>query len=69
MQVLSDKKAFVSIDFSVISISVSIMDHGIGIPTEELEKIFKPLYRASNTYGIGWAWNRIGNRKKNCRLA
>lgn len=47
----SDKKAFVSIDYSDTSIFVSIMDHGIGIPSEDIEKIFKPLYRASNTYG------------------
>lgn len=41
------------------SIEVRIADRGIGIPEEELEKIFVPFYRASNAhhyapgYGIG----------------
>jgi signal transduction histidine kinase len=37
---------------------VTIIDHGVGIPTSDLKKIFQPLYRASNArfiqgHGIG----------------
>jgi two-component system sensor histidine kinase ArlS len=46
-----DNKAKVTIDFTSISIFVSIIDHGIGIPVEDLQNLFKPLYRGSNTSG------------------
>ncbi len=46
-----DSKAIVSIDFDPNSILVKIIDHGIGIPAEETENIFNPLYRGSNTTG------------------
>ncbi len=55
-----DNKAIVAIDFTSDDIIVSIIDHGIGIPVDEWEKIFKPLYRGSNSsgkpgHGIGLA--------------
>jgi two-component system sensor histidine kinase ArlS len=46
-----DNKAKVTIDFTSTSIFVSIIDHGIGIPGEDLQNLFKPLYRGSNTSG------------------
>ena len=46
-----DKRAKVTIDFSKDSLTVSIVDFGIGIPREDLQNIFKPLYRGSNTSG------------------
>jgi signal transduction histidine kinase len=30
---------------------LSIRDHGIGIPAAEIERVFEPYYRASNTAG------------------
>jgi signal transduction histidine kinase len=56
----SDKKAKVNIGFSKNTISIAIIDFGIGIPAEDLENIFKPLYRGNNTsgkpgHGIGLA--------------
>lgn len=33
-------------------LSVSIADEGIGIPSDQLENISKPFYRADNTYVI-----------------
>ena len=55
-----DNKATVAIDFTSDVIIVSISDHGIGIPRDEWENIFKPLYRGSNSsgkqgHGIGLA--------------
>jgi signal transduction histidine kinase len=55
-----DYKAKVTIDFTPYVIIVSIIDHGIGIPKDELANIFKPMYRGSNTtgkpgHGIGLA--------------
>jgi len=46
-----DNKARITIDFTPTSISVSILDNGIGIPKEDLQYLFKPLYRGSNTSG------------------
>ena len=34
-------------------VTVSISDHGIGIPEAERERVFERYYRASNTSGIG----------------
>jgi two-component system, OmpR family, sensor histidine kinase ArlS len=55
-----DNKAKVTIDFNPQSVQVSIIDHGIGIPKEDLAYIFKPLFRGSNAsgkagHGIGLA--------------
>jgi signal transduction histidine kinase len=47
-----NSSAKVIIDFSSSNIIVSILDYGLGIPKNELENIFKPLYRGSNTLGI-----------------
>ena len=46
-----DKKAIVKIKVMPSVIIVSIIDHGIGIPKEDLTNIFKPLFRSSNTSG------------------
>ena len=53
-----DKKAVVSIGFVDSHISLSFSDKGIGIPTEEQQKIFMPFYRSDNArqfkgHGIG----------------
>lgn len=54
----NNNKAKVKIDFNKDKILVSIIDYGIGIQKDELENIFKPLFRGSNVtnipgYGIG----------------
>jgi two-component system, OmpR family, sensor histidine kinase ArlS len=46
-----DNKARVTIGFSATTIIVSIVDHGIGIPSKDFANIFKPLFRGSNTSG------------------
>ncbi len=46
-----DKKAKVQIDFNDTAVIANVTDWGIGIPEEELEHIFKPLYRAYNVSG------------------
>ena len=56
----NDKKAKVKIDFTPYIIIVTISDNGIGIPEEDLENIFKPLFRGKNVtgkpgHGIGLA--------------
>ncbi len=56
----NDKKAKIKIDFTTIDIIVSVIDNGIGIPPDDLEHIFKPLYRGNNVggfkgHGIGLA--------------
>jgi signal transduction histidine kinase len=48
----NDKKAKVKIDFTTYTINISVIDYGIGIPKEDLENIFKPLYRSSNVSGM-----------------
>jgi two-component system, OmpR family, sensor histidine kinase ArlS len=55
-----NNNAKIDIDFSSSEIIISIVDYGIGIPIDELDNIFKPLYRGSNTssiqgHGIGLA--------------
>ncbi len=55
-----DNKAKIAIDFESDIIKIVITDFGIGIPKEDLTKIFKPLYRGSNIsgnqgHGIGLA--------------
>ncbi|MFA9392474.1 MAG: sensor histidine kinase [Prolixibacteraceae bacterium] len=48
----SNKRATVSIRSQQSGITISIIDEGIGIPTEEISMIFQPFYRAKNTIGI-----------------
>lgn len=55
-----DKKAKVKIDFTPKAIIVIIIDYGIGVEDEDIENIFKPMYRGKNTsgrpgHGIGLA--------------
>jgi two-component system sensor histidine kinase ArlS len=55
-----NKKAKITIDFDSSSIIITIVDHGIGIPINEIDNIFKPLFRGSNAtsvkgHGIGLA--------------
>lgn len=46
-----NKKATVKIDFDEKFTMIQISDSGIGIPEEEIEFIFQPLYRARNVKG------------------
>ena len=39
----------VTISFSELNVQISIKDHGIGIPKQDLKSLFEPFYRASNT--------------------
>lgn len=48
----SDNTAFVTIDFTGTAIQVQVKDNGIGIPADELDKIFEPFYRASNSHSV-----------------
>lgn len=54
----SDKRAEVRIAFDEKNCTVRVKDNGIGIPEDELQRIFEPLHRAKNAstfkgYGIG----------------
>lgn len=54
----SEKRAEVRIGFNDKSCFVRVIDKGIGIPDDEKQRIFEPLYRAKNAtafrgYGIG----------------
>jgi len=56
----NEKRAKITIDSSNNELIVSIIDHGIGIPKDDLTNIFKPLFRGKNTsgnqgHGIGLA--------------
>lgn len=42
----------VTVDSAADQFSITVEDHGIGIPAPELEKIFEPFFRASNTLNI-----------------
>jgi two-component system sensor histidine kinase ArlS len=53
-----NKKAFVKISFNDKYVIIKFDDNGIGIPEEDIVKIFNPLYRAENAkqtkgHGIG----------------
>lgn len=55
-----DKKVEISITCSGSNIIITFEDKGIGIPPEEIDKIFQPFYRGSNAksrpgHGIGLA--------------
>ncbi len=39
----------IEIEFKEDSVDIRIEDHGVGIPQDELEHIFEPFYRATNT--------------------
>ena len=54
----NDKLVNVAIETSANSLSIAVTDQGIGIPQTDIQHIFEPFYRASNTndfkgYGIG----------------
>ena len=53
-----DKRADVKIGFDEQNCYIRVTDRGIGIPENETQRIFEPLYRAKNAttfrgYGIG----------------
>jgi signal transduction histidine kinase len=53
-----DKRVDVKIFSTKAGVSISIKDLGIGIPKNELDKVFEPFYRAKNSrskagHGIG----------------
>jgi len=50
------KKCIVNIDFEEQKVHIFFIDEGIGIPKDEIEKLFTPFYRATNatnTFGNG----------------
>jgi len=54
----SESKVDVSIHYTKEKCSIEIHDSGIGIPSEDVSKIFNPFYRSDNVYnykgfGIG----------------
>lgn len=55
-----DKKVDVKLEYSEQFIVIHFSDNGIGIPPDDLERIFEPFYRGKNShyisgYGIGLA--------------
>ncbi|PSL27494.1 sensor histidine kinase [Chitinophaga ginsengisoli] len=48
----SDNTTFVIIDFTTKNIQVQVKDNGVGIAPEDLEKIFEPFYRGSNSHQV-----------------
>ena len=54
----NEKLVSVSIESNANTLSIAITDRGIGIPQTDIQHIFEPFYRASNTndfkgYGVG----------------
>ncbi|MFC1226457.1 sensor histidine kinase [Pedobacter sp. BG31] len=54
----NEKLVSISIESNVNMLSISVTDRGIGIPQTDIQHIFEPFYRASNTndfkgYGVG----------------
>ena len=54
----NDKLVNIAIETNSNSLSIAVIDQGIGIPQTDIQHIFEPFYRASNTnsfkgYGIG----------------
>ncbi|OAQ39200.1 two-component sensor histidine kinase [Pedobacter psychrophilus] len=53
-----NKLVVVKLGFTDQNITISVIDKGIGIPNNEVQRIFEPFYRASNTedfsgHGVG----------------
>lgn len=53
-----DKTAEINLSFNSFNVSIMVADKGIGIPEEDLKKIFDPFYRSGNAkhysgHGIG----------------
>ena len=54
----NNKPVLVTLESKANVLSIAVKDHGIGIPAGDVQHIFEPFYRASNTsefkgYGIG----------------
>jgi len=54
----NEKLVSVSIESNIHTLSIAVTDRGIGIPQTDIQHIFEPFYRASNTndfkgYGVG----------------
>jgi signal transduction histidine kinase len=54
----NNKPVLVTLESKANALSIAVKDHGIGIPAGDVQHIFEPFYRASNTsefkgYGIG----------------
>jgi signal transduction histidine kinase len=54
----NNKPVTIRIESTNKSLSISVIDQGIGIPEDDVQHIFEPFYRASNTndykgYGVG----------------
>jgi signal transduction histidine kinase len=48
----NEKSVSIKIDFTQYNVVVRFIDHGRGIPKEDVERIFKPFFRSNNTSGI-----------------
>lgn len=48
----NNNEVMVKISTSSNKVEIMIIDHGIGIPKNDLAKIFEPLYRSANARGI-----------------
>jgi len=53
-----NKPVFITLESKPNALSIAVKDQGIGIPKDDVQHIFEPFYRASNTtnfngYGVG----------------
>lgn len=49
---LGKRSPELTIDFNPKSIQVTVKDYGLGIPSDEMEHLFEPFYRASNVHEV-----------------
>ena len=61
------------VSVNIVDRRVTIRDHGIGIPPEDLPHVFEPFFRASNTgsvmgHGVGLALAKAILEKHGARI-